>query len=134
MELKNDYQKVWTEGNILIFKWLPGTFKMSEQEYIEEIKKAAQIINKQRKPYIMLLAKEMLFIIPLSLQQKVNDILLPAYNESGVRKLAVIVPEQIIPTLSIEQTIEERRIYHNFTTRYFSDEDQARKWLLSQDK
>ncbi len=131
MLLKTKYQEAWVEGNVLIFKWLPDTVNMKDDEYIAEIKKAAELIKDQKKSYVILLAKEMRYIISLAYQHKANDILLPAYNDSGVKKLAVVVPQHMIATLAIEQTIEEKRVFHNFETRYFSDEQQARDWLSS---
>ncbi len=133
MLLDSKYQQAWIDGDILVYRWLPETVKMNDSEYIEEIRKAAGVLRQQKKPYVLLMAKDLLFIISLTLQQEANDILLPAYNESGVKKLAVVVPRHMIATLSVQQTIEEKRIFHKFETRFFSDEQEAREWLLAKD-
>ena len=132
MLLDTKYQQAWVDGDILVYRWLPETAKMTDSEYIEEIQKAADILREQKKPYVLLMAKDLLFVISLTLQHKANDILLPAYNESGVKKLAVVVPHHMIATLSVQQTIEETRVFHKFETRFFSDEQEARNWLLAE--
>ncbi len=48
---------------------------------------------------------------------------------NGLKKLAVIVSEDLIVQLSIEQTMEE--IEFIFQTRYFSNQESTRKWLLA---
>ncbi len=130
MILNTKYKQAWIEGDIFVFRWKPETVMMKEKEYIQEIILDADVIRKHRKPYILLLTKEMQFVISITLQEFANDILLPAYNDSGVKKLAVVVPEHMIVTMSVEQTIEERRLLHSFETRFFSDEEEAREWLL----
>lgn len=48
---------------------------------------------------------------------------------NGAQKLAIIVSEDLIVQLSIEQTMEETESI--FQTRYFGNQDSARKWLLA---
>ena len=129
MILNTAYQQAWIEDKILVFRWKPETSNMTGKEYIQEIVLSANLIREQRKPYILLLSKDMKFIISVTLQEFANDIFLPAYNQSGVKKFAVVIPEHLMVTMSVGQTIEAERILHKFETRYFSDELEARRWL-----
>ncbi len=129
MILQTKYQQVWQEKYFLVFRWLQTTDQMTAEQYTQELKKAAEIIAKYKPANILLISKDFNYVIPINQFDEVNDILLPVYNSSGVKKLAVIEPENIIVTLSMSKTIDETRPYRNFQTRYFSTEKEARDWL-----
>ena len=133
MLLKTKYQECWLEQDTLVFKWLAETSKMTDEEFFIEIEKAADIIKKQKKPKVLLLAKELYYLISLAIQQKVNQIFLPVYNDSGVKYLAIVLPKDMISLLAIEQTLEETRLIRKFEVRFFLEEKEAREWLY-QDK
>jgi len=44
--------------------------------------------------------------------------------------VAIVIPSELIASLAIEQVMEEAKGVE-FTTRYFDDREQAKKWLLS---
>ena len=117
-------------NNILEFKWLENTRVMNEQEFINEINLTGEKIKKYKDCNVLLLSQEMKFAIVPELQLKANEILLPAYNTSGVKKLAVIIPKELISEMSIEQTIEEKQEEHVFKTKFYADKTEARKWLI----
>ena len=133
MKNLSNYQQVGFEeaNNILIFKWLLTTANMSEAEFIEEIKKASKTINSYKDCKVLLLSKDMRFAISPDIQLKANEILLPAYNSAKVKKLAILIPEELVTELSVEQTIEEKEDEHNFKSNFFSEEEEARKWLMT---
>jgi hypothetical protein len=68
-------------------------------------------------------------IIHPDLQAWVRESIVVPMVDNGAQKLAIIVGEDLIVQLSIEQTMEETESI--FQTRYFSNQESARKWLLS---
>jgi hypothetical protein len=67
-------------------------------------------------------------IVP-ALQEWHNGVLFPAFAEVGVKKLAVVVSNDIFALMSIEQLIEDVADA-KFITRYFDEELVARDWLM----
>ena len=49
-------------------------------------------------------------------------------EQAGLKKMAMIVSEEIFPQVSIEQLIEENK-NTTLITKYFENEEHAMKWL-----
>ena len=133
MNSLSKYQNVLFEEdtNILIFKWLPETINMIGDDFMTEMNKVAKIIMQHNGCNILLLSQDMKFAIAPDKQIEANKILLPAYNQSSVKKLAIIIPKEFIAELSMEQTIEEKIDEHSFKTNFFADEKEAQEWLMN---
>ena len=132
MKNLSKYQQVSFEekSNVLVFKWLPATEKMTTEEFVEDIKIAAKTMMQYKECKVLLLSQDMRFVISPDIQEKANEILLPAYSDAGVKKLAIIVPLELVSEMSLEQTVEENQDKHAFRTHFFADEKSAREWII----
>lgn len=64
------------------------------------------------------------------LQQWLNENLMAPAFKAGLRRVAMLVSKDFFAQLSFEQAMNEDE-GKKFVTRYFEDEDDARKWLLN---
>ncbi len=131
MLISTKYLEAWEDNKILCFRWLPPTSEMSVQEYFEHLEESAKVIEKAGKQYICLDTSKLNFTIPLNLHDKINDILLPAYEKSSIKKLAIVMPQELIKNLSISETISKQKHLHDFESKYFPELEAAKEWLLA---
>lgn len=76
---------------------------------------------------MMLNTKNFLYTISLNMQAWVNSEILPTVLQNGIKRVAFLMSEELIPQISIEQTMEE---IESKIVGYFGEEAQARAWLL----
>jgi hypothetical protein len=115
---------------LMDFSYLPNvTHKLNDKKFIKEVKVGAEMIEKYLPKKILVQTKNLEFYISPDLQVIVNDILLPVYKLAKLKKLAFLMPEDVILEMSIEQTVQENVVFHFFQTKYFHDINEAYNWL-----
>ena len=120
----------FAEQELIEMTWLPSTDNMTEEEYKQEFLNYLDIILKVRPKKIIADTRNMFFSIVPELQEWTNQTIFPASLEMGLNKAAFVLSQEMIPQMSIEQTMEEHEGV-KFTTRYFDDKEDAKEWLLS---
>ncbi|MBN2663859.1 MAG: hypothetical protein JXR68_09440 [Bacteroidales bacterium] len=129
---KNKFQVIKFDElfSIIEFSWLPGvTNKLNDKKYIEELKIGADYIINLKPQNVIVKYENFDYPISPDVQEKVNDLLLPAYFVAKIKKLAFLKPHDIIDVWAVEQIIDERMILHTFDTKLFSDEQKALDWI-----
>ncbi len=117
------------EENLMIFRWNDLTIEMSDSEFLDELKTVANFLAKYRPERVLVVTAQLYIVLSGQMMHKLNEILIPAYNSSGVRNVAIVVPEELFRKISIEQAVEMDKEKHNFDVKFFDDEQQARQWL-----
>lgn len=118
------------EQELIEMTWLPSTDEMTEEEYKQEFINFIDIILKIRPRKAINNTKNMFFPIVPELQEWTNQVVFPPSLEMGLNKVAFVVSQEMIPQLSIEQTMEEHEGM-KFVTGYFENKEEAKKWILS---
>jgi hypothetical protein len=113
----------------LVVLWLTTSSEMSEDNFKTEIHVITNAVRQTKAIFVLGLTKEMRYTIVPALQEWHNGVLFPAFAEVGVKKLAVVVSNDIFALMSIEQLIEDVADA-KFITRYFDEELVARDWLM----
>jgi len=86
---------------------------------------------KNHKPAsIMVQAQKMGFITSPEVQEWIDSEISPSFLENGVTKFAYIMPTDIFQQVAIEQMMDEKNS-KNFGTRFFDNEEEGYKWLVS---
>lgn len=114
--------------NIIFYTWK----KTTENIEAEEFKKECRVLMKntvETKVNLILgdLRNFKYPIIP-TIQEWIAKELFPFFNKN-LTKFAQIKSEEFITQLSIEQLYEEDKSKH-YQKQYFSNEDEAKKWLI----
>lgn len=120
-------QMLWTT-------WKPETEDMDDQEFEDFFLEIVQII--QTYQFKEWLGDTRLFrkIVALKQQTWVAETLNPLLTQAGLRKMAIILPQELIANLSVQQSVEEMEIVQTvrqFSTRYFDKIEDAKIWLTT---
>lgn len=109
--------------------WKPASEHMTDDDFRFVNQTYLKTSQEKKVRLIEIDTRNMRFIIHPDLQAWVRESIVVPMVDNGAQKLAIIVGEDLIVQLSIEQTMEETESI--FQTRYFSNQESARKWLLS---
>lgn len=109
--------------------WKPASGHMTDDDFRFVNQTYLKTSQEKKVRLIEIDTRNMRFIIHPDLQAWVRESIVVPMVDNGAQKLAIIVGEDLIVQLSIEQTMEETESI--FQTRYFSNQESARKWLLS---
>jgi len=101
----------------------------TEEEFQEELETQAKLAETYHPKYFLFHSQEFNFTITPTMQEWIDQTIFPRYVKAGVRKFAYIFSSDMISQLSIEQVMEEEVGSQSFKTMYFSNPDEARKWL-----
>jgi len=110
--------------------WDEKSSELTDLLYKQEMEQYTQIVEKYRPGKALINCMKMFYVIPIDVQEWTNKNLFPRILAAGVNKVAIILPADIITQLSLEQVMEES-MGVKFTTKYFSDSQIAKDWLIS---
>lgn len=113
----------------MCFEWLQSTKKITDAHFLKEANLIAKTIKKVSPKKIIVKSENLMYPLSPNIQKKFDDIILPAYIDVNLEKLAFIMPQGLFEKLSIEQTIDISKQKHTFDTKFFSDEIFALEWL-----
>lgn len=133
MEVFNDKFCVLSymnESQTLNQIWSSETDKMTFEDYKNVQLNTVKHFKESKAKYIYVYFKDFSWRITPTVQTWTNEHIIKGLIEAGIVKISYIVPEDFIANLSMEQTLEEDE-EQVFPYEYFSDEKEAREWLLS---
>jgi hypothetical protein len=130
--LKNNY--VTVECDLALsssfLTWTTETEYMTDEEF-REIQIIYNNCNVDYKLQRTLLdTHDLRFLICVETQQWLAENLYPRAIVAGMRRVAVVVSEELIAQLSVEQAIQEDKT-DAFQTQYFDDREEAKEWLFA---
>ncbi len=133
MRLESFYQniEIFPDKRLILFEWKPSTELMTQDEFINELKLITQTLDehKGKMEKALILTQNLKFLLTPSNQKTLNNILAPAYQKSGIKKIAIVLPKDDIQQISVEDAIEDGKEVTKVETRLFTDEIHARSWL-----
>lgn len=117
-----------TGHQLITALWKPASEYMTDDDFRFINQTYLKTSQEKKVRLIEIDTRDMRFTIHPDLQAWVGESIVVPMVSNGAQKLAIIVSEDLIVQLSIEQTMEETESI--FQTRYFSNQESARKWLL----
>jgi hypothetical protein len=120
----------FAEQQLIELTWLPSTDYMMPEEYMQENLNFLDIVLTFHPRKAIVNTTNMLFPIAPELQEWTNQEIFPASLEIGLNKVAFVISQELIPQLSIEQTMDEHKGV-KFATRYFENKAHAEEWILA---
>lgn len=121
------------DTSLLVIRWLPETYQMSEETYRSTFMQIADFIAEHKVQLWMGYTKNFAFIIPPELQEWTAGEFNQKLKQAGLKKMAMIMPSDYIASLSVQQSVKEMENQKDegvFETSYFDNPEQAQKWLL----
>ncbi len=120
----------FAESKLIEMTWLPATVNMSDAEYKKELLNYLEITKELRPLKVIPDTREIQFVIHPELQEWTNQVIFPVGLSINLNQIAFVASQEMISQLSIEQTMEEEN-GTKFITRYFSNKEEAKAWILS---
>ena len=103
---------------------------MTTEENKFEMEQYTKMVEKYKPTKALIDTLQFGFIIAPKVQEWTNENLFPRILALGVKRVAILLPEEIVLQLALEQVMTES-LGIEFETKYFSNEAEARSWLLS---
>lgn len=117
------------EKSLITHKALPTTSEMSLEEFKQEMFRFVELCEQLLPTRDLVNLMNMNYIITPEVQEWVNSEIFPRF-ENIIQQIALLLPSGIFESVALEQTMEEEGA-QKFTQKYFDNEDQALKWLMS---
>lgn len=103
---------------------------MPEETYRQEINNFFEVVKKCEPQFVLLDATQANYNVQPETQEWMVTTHFPVYVKIGLKKMAILMSQDIITQLSLEQTIDEGKEANDpFETQYFSQESEAQQWL-----
>ncbi|MBX2842802.1 MAG: hypothetical protein KTR26_13610 [Flammeovirgaceae bacterium] len=122
------------EKSTLTIVWLPETGNMKEEDYKGALITVLDILKKYEVKYWIGDTRNFAYTIVPELQQWTAEEFNPKLIEYGLKRMALLVPEEFIASLGIQQIVEEMEADQKstqFITRYFDKLDEAQEWVAA---
>lgn len=107
--------------------WSKNSSNMNEIDFKNNIELWCEQLEKYRLTKNIVDSRNFEFTIVPNLQDWYNEEITPRCYKAGMRKMAFIVPKQLISELSIEQIFDDQT---QIQFRYFSNEIESLEWLM----
>lgn len=118
------------ENSIILPIWHDTSSELEEDGYKYELSKYTEKVEEYKPTKLLLDARKANFPITPEIQEWLNENVLLRTSVAGLKYVAIVLPIDFIPQLSMEQAMEEPNGVL-FNTKYFADMAEARLWLLS---
>ena len=110
---------------VLIFTWTDTTKNMTDEDFQEALHNYAGFAFELKGPGLIVDVRNFYYKLSDEMMTWRNDECLPRYLAAGSTRMAYILPEGALANMP-----EGDVVIGKFTDRYFSNLDDAKKWLL----
>ena len=129
---KSEFQQIdWYEQEqIFDITWYNTEDKLTDEFYRQELQEQVEIYQSKSSSNngVLIDIEHFVFSILPETQAWVTDNIFPRVIETGIIRLAVLVPKDIFAHVSLDQNLEEDEEFLS-RTKYFEDKEEARQWL-----
>jgi hypothetical protein len=132
---QNEYYALHYEAinSVLTYTAFPNESVMTDEQIKDGFLKTTLIIERFKpKFFISDTSKQMSLIAP-DVQTWIAEHIYPRWNKAGLKKLAIVMPEDFFAAIAIETVIsevEQVQAPSTYEIGYFSDLDEAKKWAV----
>jgi len=127
------YVKLFHEVGIELVtaQWLPSTTNMEDNDVKEQFQILAEIVSIYHPKKWIADLRQFLVILSPEVQEWTDQKIAPFFHKYGLKKMVMLVPEEFtFEKVAVEQLTEEKTFMIAWQTRFYTDEAEARKWLL----
>ncbi len=118
---------------VLYETWKPETSKMNDKDFKKEMLAQLNAVKFIKPKGVITNTFNLNYAIHPDIQDWMNEEIFPHFITAGVKKVAFLLSEVLITQLAVQQTMNETT-GKKFILNYFSNIDEAEKWLLLEAK
>lgn len=113
---------------MLYIVWEAAASDMPEQEFKAHLMRFIELLRVTEAKNFLVDASAGHFIMLPHIQEWHDRIIVPQYEQMGIRKIAFIYPQEIAEAMSLDQTFDEKRA-QKLHARFFGSMDKALEWM-----
>jgi len=122
--------KIYPEDRLLHSTWLEESKQLNEDQVMQEMLQVSRLVVQHQVQLILADVIHYPFRENTTLQNWINNQYIPDILDSGIKRYAIVVKEMVMSNLdNLEGLIDKE---DSMELRYFTDSDEAKKWLISQ--
>jgi len=125
----------YPEKLMVVYTALPNSGEQSDEDFKETTNQTNSLLEKYRPIRLLSDLSDFQFTVSIPLQIWSANESVPRVLKAGVKKSAIVIPNDLIVQLSIEQNADEtpKNIadQYELEQRYFDDRQEAENWLMS---
>jgi len=131
---KNNYYvlEVNIANSMLVYTSFPESENMEEEDLKDGFLKTTEMIEKYKPQFFLSDSRQQNSAISPEIQVWIAQNIYPRWYKAGLKKLAIVIPQELIANLSIEQVVDEIEIVKEanaYEIRYFESDTTAKEWL-----
>jgi cytosine/adenosine deaminase-related metal-dependent hydrolase len=133
MEIYSDdfiVMNVEPDQKIFHFAWQPGTANMTSVEYKATINRYIDLARQHGTEKLLADNTGMRFVIFPDVQAWSDEVISAVATELGIRKIALIQPEDFFAMTAVEDTFDQMSSMP-YQVSFFASEELAREWLAA---
>lgn len=124
------FVEVDTQHRLIYHYWKANSKYMDDAIYKEEILHLVPIIAQFKPTKYLLNSAQFVFTISPETQAWTNKNIIAVNFAAGITYSAMVVPQDFFALVSVEQTMDDFE-KKDFKNRFFTDENEAKQWLMS---
>jgi hypothetical protein len=116
---------------LMIFKWKGGEESVKQKKFVKEVEEGIRYLEEFLPISLLIDTSKFYYLVTPEVQTKVSEFIIPKIDYVGIKRIAIILPEEEISELSIKQTVEEvsKPEGGDIEFEYFETKKEAIKWL-----
>jgi hypothetical protein len=116
--------------SVIKFTWTPetGSERFFDAEFTRELRAECECVEKVKARFILIDAREFMYPISPDVQSWIENEVYPRWAKAGAKKIAVLLPKDLIAQISVEQAIEENK-EEAMTSAFFGEPEAGYAWL-----
>ncbi len=114
--------------NIVKHVWKESSRGISDEQFRREMEKLAAVFEQYMPDYVLVDQRQFYYVVVPSMQVWVDENVNRILVENKCKKIAFVVPPELLAKLSVSQTLQER-YSQNLNVHFFDEYDQAVNWL-----
>ncbi len=128
--LEDYYWQVYVSNNpkTMVVKWL-NQQDLQEADLRLYLEKWAELVEEHRPGTFMVDSRLGHSVMTVEMQSWHDEVIVPRYVQAGVRKIAVVIPDDFFAMLSLELTFAESAAKDALETQFFDTSEKASVWL-----
>lgn len=131
---KNEYFSLewYAEKSLLIYTAFPKSEEMTTEDLKIGFIAVCEFMEQNQPKFFLSDSSQQFSVISPELQEWIAANVYPRWYAAGLKKLAIVIPSELLANLSIQQAVEEVEEIKDsgaYEIRYFENPTIAQEWL-----
>ncbi len=120
-------------NSILIYVGFAQSMFMTDDETKAGFLKSCEFMEQYRPDYYLSDTRQQKLVLDPDMQEWIAQHVYPRWHRAGLKKLAVVIPEEMVANISLHQAVDEIaevKVGDTYEIQFFDSTATAKEWLL----